>query len=112
MKVFHNRTLNIKHPILSKDQPQYDRDDQTSASMSGDLFWGDCDIGGYDSSHTSEQTITVCVSSNFFDVNVTHDYTDISSNNDNMESYNITLAYKNLAKIMSNLSVNCLEVST
>ena len=93
-KVFHYQTLNLKHPILSKDQPQCGRDNQTAASMSGDLFWGDCDSGGYDSSHTRDQTLTDNNSSNLLDVSVTRDDTNISSNNDNMEYYDITLSQK------------------
>ena len=66
---------------------------RTAASTSGDLFWGDCDIGGYNSYHIIEQTLTGSGSSNLFDVNVTHDDTNISSDNDNIESYNITISH-------------------
>ena len=79
---------------------------RTAASTSGDLFWGDCDIGGYNFSHTIEQTLTGSGSSNSPDVNVSHDDTNISSDNDNMESYGIALPQKHLAKRMSNLSVD------
>ena len=60
--------------------------------MSGDLFWGDYDIEGYDSSHTSEQTLTGSGSSNSLDTNVNNDDTNISCDNNNMKRYDMKIS--------------------
>ena len=72
--------------------------------MIGNQFWADCEIGGNESSLTSQSSLSDMDSNGLLNGKLTHEDQIILSDKDN---YEITVSQKDITKRMSTLSVNC-----
>ena len=105
--IFLRNTSNKQQYLSPIDKSISEIEYRTAASMSGNQFWADCEIGGYESSITSQSSLSDMDSNGLLNGTLTHeDQNIISADKDNLD---ITVSQKDIIKRMSNLSVNCLD---
>ena len=71
---FLHHTLNYQQSILPLDDYKCERGYQTDALISGDQFWADCDIGGYELSLSRYHSVSDTDRNGSLNGNFTHDY--------------------------------------